>query len=88
MSNKQSTVIMVPRKAVRHDLKTETNTIVYMPLASKTNHGVVKIGDGLNIDNDGLLTLNKDEITILQIAKNGEIIHPDENKIVDIKHLL
>lgn len=84
MSNKQSTVIMVPRKAVRHDLKTETNTIVYMPLASKTNHGVVKIGDGLNIDNDGLLTLNKDEITILQIAKNGEIIQPDENKVVNI----
>ena len=75
---------MVPAKAVRQDLKTETNTIVYMPLATTENPGVVKIGDGLIIDADGVVSFNQDEITILNIAKNGAIIPPDENKIVDI----
>jgi hypothetical protein len=44
----------------------------------------VKIGDGLNINAEGLLSFDKNEITILKIAKNGEIIHPDENKLVNI----
>lgn len=83
MSNQQ-TVIMVPAKAVRQDLITETNNIVYMPLATTENPGVVKIGSGLDIDAEGVLSFDQNEITILQIAKNGVIIPPDENKIVDI----
>lgn len=83
MSNQQ-TVIMVPAKAVRQDLKTETNTIVYMPLATTENPGVVKIGNGLNIDADGVLSFDQNEISITQIAKNGVVIPPDENKIVNI----
>lgn len=85
VAKQQPTIVMVPAKAVKQDLKTETNTIVYMPLASRENPGVVQIGEGLNIDANGLLTLDKDEITILQIAKNGVIIPPDENKIVNIE---
>lgn len=85
MAKQQPTIIMVPAKAVKQDLKTETNTIVYMPLASRDNPGVVQIGEGLNIDANGLLSLDRDEITILQIAKNGVIIPPDENKIVNIE---
>lgn len=84
VAKQQSTIITIPAKAVKQDLRTETNTIVYMPLASKENHGVVQIGDGLNIDANGLLSLDRNEITILQIAKNGVIIPPDENKIVNI----
>lgn len=75
---------MVPRKAVKQDLKTETNTIVYMPLATEYNHGVVKIGEGLVIDNEGLLSFDRGEVTILKIAKNGVVIQPDENKLVNI----
>lgn len=75
---------MVPRKAVKQDLKTETNTIVYMPLATKYHHGVVKIGDGLVIDNDGLLSFDRGEVSILKIAKNGVEIQPDENKLINI----
>lgn len=83
--SKQQTVIMVPAKAVRQDLKTETNTIVYMPLATTQNPGVVKIGAGLSVDSKGLLTFDKNEIKILQIAKNGTVIEPDENKLVNIE---
>ena len=82
--SKQQTVIMVPAKAVRQDLKTETNTIVYMPLATTQNPGVVQVGEGLLINSEGLLSFDQSEITIAQIAKNGVIITPDENKIVNI----
>lgn len=85
VAKQQPTIIMVPAKAVKQDLKTETNTIVYMPLASRDNPGVVQIGDGLNIDANGLLSFDDSKITILQIAKNGVIIPPDENKIVNIE---
>lgn len=84
VAKQQPTIVTVPAKAVKQDLKTETNTIVYIPLASTLTPGVVQIGDGLNIDSNGILSLDKDEITILQIAKNGEIINPNENKIVNI----
>lgn len=85
VAKQQPTIVMVPAKAVKQDLKTETNTIVYMPLASRDNPGVVQIGDGLNIDANGLLSFDDSKITILQIAKNGVIIPPDENKIVNIE---
>jgi hypothetical protein len=75
---------MVPAKAVRQDLKTETNTIVYMPLATTQNPGVVQVGEGLLINADGVLSFDRNEISILQIAKNGVIIPPDENKVVNI----
>lgn len=84
VAKQQPTIVMVPAKAVKQDLKTETNTIVYMPLASRVTPGVVQIGDGLNIDINGILSFDESKVTILQIAKNGEIIHPDENKIVNI----
>lgn len=79
-----ATVVMVPRKAVKQDLITETNTIVYMPLATTQNPGVVQIGEGLTIDVNGVLSFDKNEITISQIAKNGEILVPDEHKVVNI----
>lgn len=85
VAKQQPTIVMVPAKAVKQDLKTETNTIVYMPLASRDNPGVVQIGDGLNIDANGLLSFDDSKITILQIAKNGVIILPDENKVVNIE---
>lgn len=48
-------VTVIPKKPVRHSLLTSTENIVYMPLASKNSHGIVKVGNGLNITTDGLL---------------------------------
>lgn len=55
MSN---TVTLIPKKPVRHTLLTDTDYVVYMPIASKNSHGIAKIGDGLNITTDGLLSVN------------------------------
>lgn len=84
MSNQQ-TVIMVPAKAVRQDLKTETNTIVYMPLATTENPGVVQIGNGLQITAKGLLSVDTEALArYIKIAKNGELIYPDDKNIINI----
>ena len=82
MSN--STIILVPRSAVKTDLVTETKQLVYMPLATRNNYGVVKIGSGFIVDSDGRLNFDDELVPIKQIAKNGQLIYPDENKLVNI----
>lgn len=54
-----SDVLLIPVTTVQPDLVTQTDKVVYIPLASKTAHGIVKIGDGLNITNSGLLSLDE-----------------------------
>lgn len=76
--------VLVPVTAVQPDLVTQTDVVVYVPLASKNAHGIVKIGDGLNITNDGELWWDASEVPIKHIAKNGEDIVPDNNKRVNI----
>ena len=76
--------VLVPVTAVQPDLVTQTDVVVYVPLASKNAHGIVKIGDGLNITNDGELWWDASEVPIKHIAKNGEDIVPDDNKRVNI----
>ena len=49
---------LIPKQPARHSLLTSTENVVYMPLASKHTHGIVKIGDGLNIDSSGLLSVD------------------------------
>lgn len=56
--------------------------IVYVPRADKYTYGTVKIGDGL-LSVDGVVSLDRSEITILEIKKNGVKINP-VNKIVNI----
>lgn len=53
-------VTVIPKKPARQSLLTSTENIVYMPLASKNSHGIVKIGDGLDITTDGLVSVNYD----------------------------
>ena len=79
-----SDTILVPVTTVQPDLVTQTDVVVYVPLASKNAHGIVKIGDGLNITNDGELWWDASEVPIKHIAKNGEDIVPDDNKRVNI----
>ena len=76
--------VLVPVTTVQPDLVTQTDVVVYVPLASKNAHGIVKIGDGLNITNDGELWWDASEVPIKHIAKNGEDIVPDDDKRVNI----
>ena len=57
-----SDVLMIPVATVQPDLVTQTDVVVYVPLASKNAPGIVKIGEGLNITNSGLLSLDFEEI--------------------------
>lgn len=79
----QSSYLMVPVKSVEADLLTELNQTIYVPLATKNTYGSVKIGDGLNIDN-GVISFDESEVTILSISLNGEPLNIDEDKNVDI----
>jgi hypothetical protein len=79
-----SDVILVPVTTVQPDLVTQTDSVVYVPLASKTAHGIVKIGDGLTITPNGLLSFDRSEVAIKEIALNGNLLLPDENKRVNL----
>ena len=78
-----SNYLMVPVKPVKADLLTELNQTIYVPLATKNTYGSVKIGDGLNIDN-GIISFDESEVTILSISLNGEILSIDNDKNVNI----
>lgn len=79
----QSSYLMVPVKPVEADLLTELNQTIYVPLATKNTYGSVKIGDGLNIDN-GIISFDESEVSILSISLNGEPLPIDGDKNVDI----
>lgn len=51
-------VTLIPKQPARHSLLTNVENVVYMPLASRHSHGIVKIGDGLNISQDGLVSVD------------------------------
>ena len=78
-----SDTILVPVTTVQPDLVTQTDVVVYVPLASKTSPGIVQIGDGLNINN-GIISVMPVDVPIMSISKNGTLIVPDENKNVNI----
>ena len=62
LTSEQET-LLIPVTTVQADLVTQTDVIVYVPLASKTSHGIVKIGEGLNITTSGVLSLDESKIT-------------------------
>ena len=57
---------------------------VFVPIASTTNLGIVQVGSGLNITEEGLLSVDSDIIHIEQIKLNGTLLQPDADKIVNI----
>lgn len=79
-----SNYLMVPVKPVKADLLTDLNQTIYVPIATKNTYGSVKIGDGLNIDN-GVISFDESEVTILSISLNGEPLTIDSDKNVDIE---
>ena len=80
----QQETVLVPVTAVQPDLVTQTDVVVYVPLASKNAHGIVKIGEGLHITPNGLLSFDRSEVTIKELALNGTLLVPDGNKRVNI----
>ena len=56
MSDKQ-TVILVPVKPRTTDLSIKNDRVIFVPLATKDSFGIVKVGNGLLID-DGLLSFD------------------------------
>lgn len=76
--------MMVPVKPPKVNLVTEHTKEIYVPLASKHNYGIVKIGEGILIDS-GVISFDRAEIKINSISKNGVLIAPDENKNINIE---
>lgn len=63
-------VTLIPKQPARHSLLTNVENIVYMPLASKHSHGIVKIGNGLDITSDGLLSIDFTKDWFVQVDNN------------------
>lgn len=57
---------------------------ISMPVATETTYGVVKVGNGLIVDNGRLSVNTNDPLINIQIAKNGVIV-PQINGVVNIQ---
>ena len=79
-------VLLIPVTAVQQDLITRTEEIIYVPLASKESHGIVRIGAGLNITTAGLLSLDEtvvdNKLNEVKMMLTDHIIDLDD-KITD-----
>ena len=78
-----SSYLMVPAPAVKADLVTEIGKMIYVPIATANTFGVVKIGDGLSIEN-GVISANSVDIPVKGIKLNDILQVPDENDIVNL----
>lgn len=78
-----SDVVLYPIRGQVAQVNGKNEFIVYVPRADKYTHGVVKIGDGILVD-DGTISFDTTQIKIEHIAKNGVDILPDENKRINI----
>lgn len=72
-------VLLVPVTTVQPDLQTQTDAVVYVPLASKTAHGIVKIGDGLNITTSGVLSFDKLTSGLDNVDNTSDLDKPISN---------
>lgn len=57
---------------------------ISMPVATKTTYGVIKVGNGLIVDNGRLSVNVNDPLINIQIAKNGVIV-PQINGVVNLQ---
>lgn len=77
-----SDVLMIPVTTVQPDLVTQTDVVVYVPLASKNAPGIIQIGEGLNITNSGLLSLDFEEIDD-KINQSAQILTNEISQVND-----
>lgn len=75
-----SDVTLYPIRGQVAQINGKNEFIVYVPRADKYTYGTVKIGDGL-LGEDGIISLDRSEITILEIQKNGVKINPVDKKV-------
>lgn len=71
------TYIMVPVKPVKHDLVSEIDKFIHVPLATYDTYGSVKIGSGLLINN-GVLSFNEELIP----TELGQLNQDTEHRLV------
>jgi hypothetical protein len=57
--------------------------LIYVPKADKYNYGIIKLGDGFYVDEDGNTNFDSSKIKIEEIQKNGIKIEP-VNKVVNL----
>jgi hypothetical protein len=83
--------LLVPVTPVNHELEAISDRLIYVPLATRNNFGVIKVGEGLNINN-GLLSFDRSELDIklstnvgsenagkfLYVSDNGNISFVDQ----------
>lgn len=76
------TYIMVPVKPVKHDLVSEIDKFIHVPLATRDNYGSVKIGSGLIVEH-GLVSLDFDVLPkdISQLKQDSEHRLVTDNQI-------
>lgn len=87
--------MLVPLEPVDYSFNATNERVVYIPLASRTTFGVVKVGDGLNISQgiisfdrtelDGLLSTNvgtEFADKLLSVSDSGDIIFIDKPHLV------
>lgn len=87
-----SDVLMIPVTTVQPDLVTQTDVVVYVPLASKTAPGIVKLGEGLNVTKDGTISVNvtKESLGLENVDNTSDLEKPIStqvnNELISIKN--
>lgn len=78
-------ILLVPSTVEQPNVEAQSDIVVYIPQAHKNKPGIVKEGEGVFIEN-GVVSLDKSEITIKSVSINDEeILQPDENKHINIR---
>lgn len=70
------TVIMMP---------TKTTPLVYIPVATRSVVGGVKVGSGLIVEQDGTLKFDRDALPFKTLSVNGKEVEPDIQGNLDLK---
>lgn len=91
LNQEKSAEMLVPLIPVDYNLQAQNDRLIYVPLATRNNFGVVKIGDGLTIEH-GLLSFDRTELDVklstnvgsenagkfLYVSDTGNIVFVDQ----------
>ena len=78
-----SDAILYPTRGQLANVGNISEQLIYVPKADKNTYGIVKLGEGFYIDENGATNFDLSSIKIEKIQKNGVDITP-VNKIVNI----
>lgn len=91
INQEKSAEMLVPIIPVDYNLQAQNDRLIYVPLATRNNFGIVKIGEGLLIEH-GLLSFNRTELDVklstnvgsenagkfLYVSDTGNIVFVDQ----------